>query len=284
MKTDILNARDLASVLVKNLPKCKSVYFASAFVKRSGMSIIERHIESLLRSGCNGYFLAGLDFNITDGDSLFRLHKWQTAYPDRVRFACFSDPSISQTPTFHPKLYVLEHSKKIMKVVVGSSNLTSGGLGKNIEINIMLTGSREEIEDIGIIRKFSNWFWSDTSFVPTHEYIEKYEVLRKRISRRAKSAFKAQSVVKSIRELRKAERKLIIKPKDPSGLTGWVKEVYERLPAGEFQTSDVYKKGNEFRRLYPTNTEIEAKIRQQLQKLRDEGLIKHIERGKWRRI
>jgi hypothetical protein len=37
-----------------------------------------------------------------------------------------------------------------------------------------------------------------------------------------------------------------------------------------------------FKKLYPGNRNIEAKIRQQLQHLRDAGLLEHVAAGRWR--
>jgi type II restriction enzyme len=62
---------------------------------------------------------------------------------------------------------------------------------------------------------------------------------------------------------------------------GWVKLVYDHLPEREFTTNQVYENEPEFSRFYPENRTIRAKIRQQLQVLRDMGLIKHIGKSRW---
>ena len=53
-------------------------------------------------------------------------------------------------------------------------------------------------------------------------------------------------------------------------------------PSGEFTTADAYIFEQELELLHPDNRNIKAKIRQQLQVLRDAGLLLHIERGVWR--
>jgi len=64
-------------------------------------------------------------------------------------------------------------------------------------------------------------------------------------------------------------------------LVGWVKLVYDHLPEREFITNQVYENEPEFSRFYTENRNIRAKIRQQLQVLRDMGLIKHIGKSRW---
>jgi hypothetical protein len=56
-----------------------------------------------------------------------------------------------------------------------------------------------------------------------------------------------------------------------------------RLPR-EFTLSDVYSHTRDLARNHPANLNIEAKIRQQLQTLRDEGKLEFVDyRGNYRR-
>jgi hypothetical protein len=51
---------------------------------------------------------------------------------------------------------------------------------------------------------------------------------------------------------------------------------------GIFTTAEVYAFERELERLHPDNRHVRDKIRQQLQVLRDAGLLVHVGRGKWR--
>lgn len=65
----------------------------------------------------------------------------------------------------------------------------------------------------------------------------------------------------------------------------WTFEVLrcvENLPA-HFTTQDAYSFAPELARLFPANRNVEAKIRQQLQVLRDAGYLTHTARGHWNR-
>jgi type II restriction enzyme len=66
---------------------------------------------------------------------------------------------------------------------------------------------------------------------------------------------------------------------------GWTLDVLNairRLGKTEFTTADAYVFTRELEKLHPDNRHVRDKIRQQLQVLRDAGLLQHIERGLWR--
>jgi type II restriction enzyme len=54
------------------------------------------------------------------------------------------------------------------------------------------------------------------------------------------------------------------------------------VPTNTFTTSEVYTFTRELEKLHPDNRHVRDKIRQQLQVLRDMGLLRHVERGLWR--
>jgi type II restriction enzyme len=66
---------------------------------------------------------------------------------------------------------------------------------------------------------------------------------------------------------------------------GWTLDVLNairRLGKTDFTTADAYAFERELEQLHPDNRHIKDKIRQQLQVLRDLGLLLHIGRGEWR--
>jgi type II restriction enzyme len=66
---------------------------------------------------------------------------------------------------------------------------------------------------------------------------------------------------------------------------GWTLDVLNairRLGKTEFTTADAYIFERELEQLHPDNRHVRDKIRQQLQVLRDAGLLLHVERGVWR--
>lgn len=68
---------------------------------------------------------------------------------------------------------------------------------------------------------------------------------------------------------------------------GWTLDVLrcvEALPNPAFTNDDIYAFEPELAHLYPGNQHIQPKIRQQLQVLRDRGLLKQPQRGVWQRL
>lgn len=66
---------------------------------------------------------------------------------------------------------------------------------------------------------------------------------------------------------------------------GWVADVLlcvERIGQSEFTLDDVYKFENYLSELHPENNHVRPKIRQQLQVLRDAGILEFISRGRYR--
>jgi type II restriction enzyme len=66
---------------------------------------------------------------------------------------------------------------------------------------------------------------------------------------------------------------------------GWTLDVLNlvhRLGNAEFSNDDVYAFDRELEQLHPDNRHIRPKIRQQLQVLRDAGLLLHVKTGHWR--
>ena len=103
---------------------------AIAFVKRSGT----RHIEQSLAEFAQSHdveIIAGIDHRGTSYEGLSSLLQ---AVSPRGRVIIFHNPTFR---TFHPKVYLFK-SQIAADLVVGSGNLTEGGLFANYEAGIRL--------------------------------------------------------------------------------------------------------------------------------------------------
>jgi type II restriction enzyme len=68
---------------------------------------------------------------------------------------------------------------------------------------------------------------------------------------------------------------------------GWLLEVLrcvDRIGRTEFDLGDVYSFENEFAAIFPNNSNVRPKIRQQVQRLRDAGHIQFLGKGRYRLI
>lgn len=80
---------------------------------------------------------------------------------------------------------------------------------------------------------------------------------------------------------------LFIRNADSAETKGWLIDVMrsvDKLGDGEFTLQQVYEFAPELATLHPDNNHVEAKIRQTLQRLRDNGYIEFVGRGVYRRV
>lgn len=274
--------RTLLDILKPSIEKADEIKMGVAFVKYSGFSLIQDDIKRCLENKGKVEFVVGLDFRITEPKALRAILEMAKC-GSNVKLFCFSNPSSDDTPVYHPKIYLLRREDRIV-ISIGSSNLTSGGLRDNVEVNAIIEARKQDeiVSDLyGIYNRFK---FQRHRFEPDFEYIDKYEEAYRIVRKRSVEALKEKSTQDKIAELKEKE-KTLPKPKPTIGeLFGWQRLVYERLPEGVFQTSDMYIYEKDFQQFYPENRHIKDKIRQILQQLRDLGLVRHISESRWQRI
>lgn len=267
----------LASVLSTILPEAGEAQFAIAFVKTTGLRLIEKALKKSLERGGKMEFIVGLDFHLTDGEALQFLASMKG---NGVSLFCYGEPARAVPRTFHPKLYLLSRGEKVT-ALVGSSNLTEGGLEKNIEVNVLIDDwTREElISDLyGVYNSFK---FQPDRIQPDEDYIRLYRRAASRVRRQQEAAVQDRTTKKLLKELKDKARKLPRPTVSATDLKGWQKLVFDRLPRGRFRTSDMYRYEKEFVQHYPDNRFVADKVRQILQQLRNIGLVRHHGRDLW---
>lgn len=88
-------------------------------------------------------------------------------------------------------------------------------------------------------------------------------------------------------DIRTNWRKALSLQHERINMKGWLLQVMrciERIPTDLFQIDDVYAYEDELKEIYPQNNNIRAKIRQQLQLLRDRGLLEFYGDGRYKRL
>lgn len=115
---------------------------AVAFVKLSGVSRIETALREYLAAGNTTRFVVGIDHNGTSEDGLRRL---LDIIGDKGEVWVVHNPDPHDTPTFHPKIFLFEGADSA-EVLIGSNNLTKGGLFTNYEAALAITLTQDEQE------------------------------------------------------------------------------------------------------------------------------------------
>jgi HKD family nuclease len=108
------------------------IFLAVAFLKQSGLSQIIADFREVLQRGATLTAVIGTDFWLTDPEALEVLFRLQSECPSCKLHIFKSSPK----STFHPKYYRFK-TGKTMRMILGSANLTDGGLATNIEVNLL---------------------------------------------------------------------------------------------------------------------------------------------------
>ncbi len=127
---------------------------AVAFVKTSGVSRIEEALGGFIGNGGKVRFAVGVDHRGTSKEGLRSLMNligasneiWVVHNTDR-----------RETPTFHPKVYLFE-SDEFAEVLIGSNNLTKGGLFTNYEASVSSLLHRTNLDEKEIWEKLQSTF------------------------------------------------------------------------------------------------------------------------------
>ena len=175
----------------------------------------------------------------------------------------------------HSKIYVFDETKAI----VTSGNLTYGGLNSNYEYGVLIS---DEYNVLSVIKDFYDIFNNGITGEITPENIEKAEQIIQDTPREKGIKFKPLQYEEDEIDIFDAGLLPILE-----NLTGWKLEVFNCLESVEnriFDLSEAYKFENILSEKYPDNRNIKDKIRQQLQYLRDLGLIEFKERGVYRKL
>jgi HKD family nuclease len=125
-----LDEKTLANHLNHLLAIARAVYIHVAYLRVSGVALVQHAIVEFIRRGGRLRILAGDDFAQTEPDAL---QAFQVLGGDcEVKLV-----SSSGLDGFHPKCYLFYTTYR-GALIVGSSNFTAGGLVQNIELNVRL--------------------------------------------------------------------------------------------------------------------------------------------------
>ncbi len=194
-------------IMKNSLNKATDVRIAIAFLKQSGFNIIKDDLNNCLRNNAKVEFLVGLDFRTTEPETLITLRRISDNNP-RIKCYCFSDPRLSNAPVFHPKLYLMSDRLKNTTAIVGSSNLTRGGLQNNIEINVIFEGKETDNAILQLTNIYIKMRLQETVFEPNYEYLEGYKEIYDRVSISEQKSFEHSQTKKILSKLKEMEEVL----------------------------------------------------------------------------
>ena len=152
---------------------------ASAFLNSGGLSYIMPSMRRILEGEGSVYIVHGADFRITDPQAVRSLVELSAQYGDMSYFVHF-DWALTTRQMFHPKLYITTSDYQQYCAIVGSSNLTRGGMDGNVEVNAVIRGDRSDTPVSQCLDIFESILASDTLMQPDMTFVERYERLHDR--------------------------------------------------------------------------------------------------------
>ena len=150
------NENHEASIIELLSPEFAHYLLCLAFVRRSG---VERIIHQLPAQKTK--LFVGVRNGVTSVQGIFSLLRGGI-----MPFAV--DTASSQT-IFHPKIYAA-YNEKHAQVIIGSANLTFGGLNRNVEASAHIRLCREEQSDEAFLNKLISGISSLTEKYPKHVF------------------------------------------------------------------------------------------------------------------
>ena len=163
--------------LLVHLDGCERADMAVAFILRSGLDLLEEHLQDVLDRGGRIRLLTGDYLGITDPQALFRLLDLRERADNRFDLRIFESGGIS----FHPKAYIFYSADPPGSGVayVGSSNLSAQALEDGIEWNyrVIPAQSRKGFESVA--NAFEKLFHHARTKPVEHSWIQEYQKSRR---------------------------------------------------------------------------------------------------------
>ena len=208
MRLQILSNLNYAigNVVNQELAASSQTRVAVAFMKHSGLKVIQKSLNTCLENKGTVEIIAGLDFKTTDPQAIGFLLGLKKTFSN-LSFYCFGDKAVNKTDiVFHPKIYLFSTSRHTTSIV-GSTNLTGGGLISNFEVNTVITEDKpvyfSQLEAI-----YNSVKYTPSVFEPDEEYCAAYSDIYKAFSKNEDKARKDEGINKVIKNIERKEIEL----------------------------------------------------------------------------
>ena len=155
---------------------------ASAFLNSRGLGRIAPQLRRILDSEGRVSIVHGADFTITDPPAIRTLVDMKTRYP-QMSYYVHWDWALTHSQKFHTKLYIARKDRRNYCAVIGSSNLTLGGLRGNTEANAVMRGDGSDSPIRDCLRIYDAILASPSLVEPNAAFADKYAALYKRAQR-----------------------------------------------------------------------------------------------------
>ena len=170
-----------------------------ALITQGGLDLVAEDLRDCFERGGLGRILIGIDMPTEPGAIRF-MWKLQTEFPSQLKLRVFQS---SSRRMFHPKLSLFRSRQGHWSAIVGSANLTNGGLAGNYEASLF-------VDDQRVARRCLDFF--EENFKGGHArridatWLDRYEANFQLRAKAMKSLAKARNRVRRLRAKRTQSR------------------------------------------------------------------------------
>jgi HKD family nuclease len=126
-------------LIKEQIEASREVWIAVAFLKQSGLKLLETPVKEAIARGTRFKVICGLDLYITEPEAIRMLQDWFQGQDENVLRLM----PINNRRTFHSKVYCFHKRNGEVTLLVGSANLTCGGIKNNNEASMLVHSSRQ---------------------------------------------------------------------------------------------------------------------------------------------
>ncbi|MFY8000306.1 MAG: phospholipase D-like domain-containing protein [Candidatus Kapaibacteriota bacterium] len=186
---------------------------------------------------------------------------------------------VRSVPKLHSKVYIFDD----VKAIITSGNLTHGGMLKNFEYGIYLD---EPLIIKDIVQDFKLLTESEKIGEIKKSHLDKVRTILASVPKSTSPKLPSFEI-----ETPEENLDVIETPVEPIirslKLTGQTLEIFKCVHSIQnqiFTLAEVYQFENQIKEKYPSNNNIKPKIRQQLQSLRNLGLLEFLGSGNYKKL
>lgn len=162
------------SHIKKQISSSIEINIAVAFLKSTGLDLIEKELKAALRGGAKINLIVGLDFGFSEYAALHKLLHLFDKYKNAKLYFAQATKGV-----FHPKFYMFSN-KKTATIIIGSPNFTKGGFNENIECSIKVECPLNSKLHKDSLKYFNNLLVSKNEvFEASFLTLEKYKPFQK---------------------------------------------------------------------------------------------------------
>lgn len=165
------------------LKACNSFFFSVAFITDGGLRLIEEELKMLEEKNIKGQIITSTYQSFTEPKALKKLLEYRN-----IELKIITE----NQGNHHTKGYFFEFNDKYVSLI-GSSNLTSAALTKNMEWNVYKEGYLHDYFRDNLSKEFS-YLWSlatKVNYIWLEKYQEIHELNKRNLSKRVEFGYKS---------------------------------------------------------------------------------------------